>query len=128
MDTTPHELFYSTKPRVDNLRIFGCSAMVWVPADKRGKFERVNEDGIMVGYAPHTKAWRILVETDEGFEIRETQNVSSYKVASIQWRELQHIIAKQTSTISLPTWCTKPRNLSITVSSRGNAPPTSTYV
>ena len=33
MDTTPHELFYSTKPCVDNLRVFGCSAMVWVPAD-----------------------------------------------------------------------------------------------
>ena len=35
----------------------------------------MNEDGIMVGYTPHTKASRILVDTVDGFEIRETQNV-----------------------------------------------------
>jgi hypothetical protein len=35
----------------------------------------VNEEGIMVGYAKHSKAWIILVKTPAGFVIRESMNV-----------------------------------------------------
>ena len=76
MDTTPFELFFGTKPSVKHLRTFGCLARVLIPAHRRGKFDRVNEEGIMIGYAKYSKAWKILVDTDEGFVIRESQDVN----------------------------------------------------
>eukprot|EP00798_Chlamydomonas_sp_ICE-L_P022873 gene22873-biopygen31503 len=34
-DKTPYEMFYGTKPKVDHLRIFGCTAYVHVPVKSR---------------------------------------------------------------------------------------------
>lgn len=75
-DASPYELFFEIKPSVSHLRTFGCYAQVLVPKCYRnGKFDRLTEDGILVGYAQYSKAWKVLVETAKGFEIRETQNV-----------------------------------------------------
>jgi hypothetical protein len=76
MDVTPYELFYKLKPDVSLLRTFGCSAKVLLPADQRGKFDPVNEDGMFIGYAEFSKAWMVLVDTLSGLMIRESQNVS----------------------------------------------------
>jgi hypothetical protein len=75
MDRTPHELFYKNMPDVSILRTFGCSAKVLIPADQRGKFDTVNEEGMFIGYAEFSKAWMILVDTPTGLMIRESQNV-----------------------------------------------------
>jgi hypothetical protein len=75
MDVTPHELFYKIRPDVSCLRTFGCSAKVLIPAERRGKFEPVNEDGMFIGYAEFSKAWMVLVDTSTGLVIRESQNV-----------------------------------------------------
>lgn len=75
MSTTPYEIFWGEKPDVSYLRTFGCLAKVFVPADKRGKFDKVHELGMMVGYAERSAAWRILVDTSHGLIIRESQNV-----------------------------------------------------
>ena len=59
---TPWELFHGTKPDVSQLRTFGCRAHVHVPAQLRKKMDPRSQPGIMVGYAPHSKAWRILLD------------------------------------------------------------------
>jgi transposase InsO family protein len=75
-DVTPHELLFNIKPDVTHLRVFGCVARVLIPKTQRSKFAAVVEEGILVGYAQYSKAWRVLVDTDSGLTIRETQNVT----------------------------------------------------
>jgi hypothetical protein len=68
--------FFEIQPDVSNLRVFGCAAQVHVPTHKReSKFERVTEDGILVGYALYSKAWRVLVDTERGLIVRESSHV-----------------------------------------------------
>ena len=76
----PYQDFFDVQPNVSNLRVFGCRAHVVIPSKYRySKFAEVAETGIMVGYALKSSAWKlpwkILVSTDYGFAIRETQNV-----------------------------------------------------
>lgn len=73
---TPYQDFFDVQPDVSNLRVFGCRAHVVIPNKHRySKFAEVAESGMMVGYALNSSAWKILVSTDYGFAIRETQNV-----------------------------------------------------
>ena len=45
------------------LRTFGSRAFVYTPADKRKKLDNRANAGTLVGYEPHSKAWRILMDT-----------------------------------------------------------------
>ena len=62
-DNTPWELLYGNKPDVSMLRTFGSRAFVYTPADKRKKLDNRANAGTLVGYEPHSKAWRILMDT-----------------------------------------------------------------
>jgi hypothetical protein len=76
LDESPYETFFEIKPDVRNLRIFGCLTYVLIPEEKRhSKLQKVAEIGILVGYALYSKAYKVLVSTEAGFVIRETQNV-----------------------------------------------------
>ena len=57
---TPWELFFGKKPTVSNLRVFGSVAHVHVAKHQRDKLDARSFKGIMVGYAAHSKGWRIL--------------------------------------------------------------------
>lgn len=59
---TPWELFFGVKPDISGLRVFGCTAYVQVPAHQRRKLNDVSKKGIFVGYAPNSKAYRILLD------------------------------------------------------------------
>lgn len=56
---TPHEAFFGKKPNVSRLRIFGCTAFIHVPREKRDKLDAVSYQGTMVGYGTGTQ-YRIL--------------------------------------------------------------------
>jgi hypothetical protein len=60
-DKTPWELMYSVKPDVTALRVFGCTAYVHVPKNKRNKLQPVAEKGQFIGYVPHAKSYKIWV-------------------------------------------------------------------
>jgi len=60
---TPYELFFDDKPDVNHLRVFGCTAYAHVPAERRDKLDARSQKGIFVGYEPHSKAFRILVNS-----------------------------------------------------------------
>ena len=47
---SPHEVWYSQKPDLSNLRVFGCVAYALVPAAKRKKFDNRTEKMRFLGY------------------------------------------------------------------------------
>ncbi len=59
---TPFELFWDRMPDVSKMRTFGAQAYVHVPKTLRRKLEPVSEKGILVGYEPSSKAYRVLLE------------------------------------------------------------------
>jgi hypothetical protein len=51
-DVSPFEKFFEVCPDARNLSVISGAAQVHIPEHKRdSKFERVTEDGILVGYA-----------------------------------------------------------------------------
>ena len=60
--STPWELFTGSKPDVSAMRVFGSKAYAHVPKQLRQKLDAVSEVGVLVGYEPQSKAYRVLLE------------------------------------------------------------------
>lgn len=58
---TPYERFTSSKPDVEHMRVFGSTAYVHIPNQLRSKIDPVSKKGVLVGYEPDSKAYRILM-------------------------------------------------------------------
>ena len=56
---TPEKVFFSKKPKVSHLRIFGCLVYIHISKEKRTKLEPSRKKGIFVGYSEILKAYRI---------------------------------------------------------------------
>lgn len=50
---TPAELWFTSKPDVSKLRVFGSRCYYWVPNQKRKKMDPKSNEAVMVGYAPN---------------------------------------------------------------------------
>jgi Reverse transcriptase (RNA-dependent DNA polymerase)/GAG-pre-integrase domain len=75
-DQTPAELFFGEKPCLAPLRIPGCLAYVWVPKQKRThKFAACSVPGVLLGYEPNTKAYRVLVKGPCGYKVSVSREV-----------------------------------------------------
>lgn len=73
---SPFERFYGSKPSVAHLRVFGCHASVHLHKSSRDKLDSVAVTGTLVGYASHSKAWRILLpDGDRTWRIIESADV-----------------------------------------------------
>lgn len=59
VDKTPEEAWLNFKPNLNNLRVFGCKAMVHIPKCKRRKFDAKSEECTFVGYDENTKGYRV---------------------------------------------------------------------
>jgi len=59
---TPYELFTGRKPKVTFLRVWGCRAYVKLEKNKTSAMGPQSVPGIFVGYEPHSKAYKILVD------------------------------------------------------------------
>ena len=58
---TPYELWNERKPNISHLRAFGCKCYVHNNGkDNLGKFDAKSDEGIFVGYAISSKAYRIF--------------------------------------------------------------------
>ncbi|KXJ62464.1 hypothetical protein RP20_CCG008240 [Aedes albopictus] len=51
LDVTPFELWTGVKPKVDHLKIFGCSAWVHIPKVKRKELDATAQKLVFVGYS-----------------------------------------------------------------------------
>jgi hypothetical protein len=56
---TPFELCYGCKPSVSHLRPFGCKCFV-LKYGNLDKFESRSSDGILLGYTPHGRSYRVF--------------------------------------------------------------------
>lgn len=63
-DKTPWEMFMGQVPSVGHMRVFGSTAYVHIPKEKRRKLDPVSEKGVFLGYEPTTKGYRILRDRD----------------------------------------------------------------
>ena len=68
-DKTPYELFLGKVPDVSHMRVFGARAFVHVPKELRRKLEPVAREGVFIGYAPNSKAYRILMHDNDRVEV-----------------------------------------------------------
>lgn len=57
---TPYELWHGKKPSLKHIRVFGCRAFAYIPAEKRSKLQNRAVEGVLVGYSEHSKGYRIL--------------------------------------------------------------------
>jgi hypothetical protein len=69
---TPFELRFGCKPSVSHLRPFGCKCFV-LKHGNLDKFESHSSDGILLGYTPHGRSYRV-------FNLETNTIVESYDV------------------------------------------------
>jgi hypothetical protein len=61
---TPFELRFGCKPSISHFRLFGCKCFI-LKHDNLDKFESRSFDGILLGYTPHGRSYRVYnVETN----------------------------------------------------------------
>src|SRR5919109_506390 len=62
---TCYELFHGRSPKVSHFRVFGCKCFI-LKKGNLDKFESRSHDGIFLGYANHSRAYRVLnIETNQ---------------------------------------------------------------
>nr|KYP64079.1 Retrovirus-related Pol polyprotein from transposon TNT 1-94 [Cajanus cajan] len=59
--STRFEAWYGYKPKLLNLKTFGCLSFSYIPQVKRDKLDKKAEPGIFVGYSLQSKAYRIYL-------------------------------------------------------------------
>jgi len=57
---TPYELRFGRRPSVKHLRVFGCKCFV-LKTGSLDKFEAKSSDGLFLGYAEHSRAYRVYL-------------------------------------------------------------------
>lgn len=89
-DKTPIELFLGKKPSLAHLRVFGSSAYVLIPKERReGKFAPHRKLAIFVGYADTSKAWRFWdPSTGKFFTAREASFFEVQRIEKVDVDEL----------------------------------------
>ena len=66
---TPYELLTGNKPNVSYFRVFGCKCLVKNKKEKLGKFETRTIEGIFVGYADDSHAYRYYNKSNGRVEV-----------------------------------------------------------
>ncbi|GJU76300.1 putative ribonuclease H-like domain-containing protein, partial [Tanacetum coccineum] len=72
-DKTPYELVSGKVPNISHLKPFGCLVTILNTSDHLGKFEGKADEGFIVGYAAHSKAYRVYNLSSK--KIEETLNL-----------------------------------------------------
>jgi hypothetical protein len=69
---TCYEFMHGRTPKVSHFHVFGCKCFILKKGKKLDKFEARSVDGILFGYASHSKAYRALnLETNQIVETCE---------------------------------------------------------
>ncbi|MCO5554758.1 hypothetical protein L7F22_008292 [Adiantum nelumboides] len=58
-DMTPFQTYYGRKPTVSHFRVFGCSAFVHIPKEKRQKLDFKSRKLLFLGYSAESDAYRL---------------------------------------------------------------------
>ncbi|KAH9292781.1 hypothetical protein KI387_042034, partial [Taxus chinensis] len=69
---TPEEVWTGRKPSIHHLRVFGCTAYMHVPDEKRKKIDPKTLPCLFLGYSTTSKAYRLMdPETKKIYESRD---------------------------------------------------------
>ena len=99
-NSTPYEIWYKKKPKVDHLRVWGCVAYVHIQKDKREKLGWHSEKCIFIGYPTGTKGWRFWnpgtkkVVISERADFDERYTYKSWKSVKDQ-KQIKAIVPKE---------------------------------
>ena len=80
---TPFEAWYGYKPRLQNLKTFGCLCFSYIPHVKRDKLDKKAEAGIFIGYSSISKAYRIYLP--ENNKVIVSRDVKFFELESWSW-------------------------------------------
>ncbi|GKF77093.1 retrovirus-related pol polyprotein from transposon TNT 1-94 [Tanacetum coccineum] len=69
----PYELLSGKVPNISHLKLFGCHVTILNTSDHLGKFEGKANEGFLVGYFAHSKAYRVYNLSNK--KIEETLNL-----------------------------------------------------
>ena len=83
----PYELWYGEKPDVSHLRVFGSTAWLHVPPEKRKKLDKKTQECVLVGYASSGKCYRLL-DKRELYESYKENRLSGCKQKVILGRDV----------------------------------------
>ncbi|GKG12650.1 retrovirus-related pol polyprotein from transposon TNT 1-94, partial [Tanacetum coccineum] len=70
---TPYELLSGKVPNISYLKPFGCHVTILNTSDHLGKFEGKADEGFIIRYAAHSKAYRVYNLSSK--KIEETLNL-----------------------------------------------------
>lgn len=59
-NSTPYEKWFSQKPNLKNIHVFGCEAYAKIPDELRRKLDSKARKLYLVGYSEQSKAFRLL--------------------------------------------------------------------
>jgi hypothetical protein len=78
LNLTPFELRFGCKSSISHLRSFGCKCFV-LKCENLDKFESRSSNGILLGYTPHGKSYRVFnLETNT---VVESYDMTFYETA-----------------------------------------------
>lgn len=109
---TPSEIWYNKKPDVSKLRVFGCTAFVWVPQQKRKKLDSKSVKMVMMGYTSNGyRLWnlqkkQIVIARDirfieTSFPFKETKEMSQSEILIVYQRNEQEGEIENVSVVSV---------------------------
>jgi hypothetical protein len=75
---TPQEMFTGKKPKLTQLKIFGCPVFVHIPKEKITNLDPLGKKGIFVGYCEASKAFRIYIPGFHYIEINRDVTFDEY--------------------------------------------------
>ena len=98
---TPEERWSGHKPSVRHLRIFGSKVGVLVPKQYRGAADSKSWSGIMVGYSPSHKGWRIW--NPKTRKVRVERDVIFHEQEIIAKNKVENIDITMAEKVSAPS-------------------------
>ena len=60
LNKTPYEILTGNKPNLKYFRVFGCKCFILKKGARLAKFDSRAQEGIFVGYATNSHAYRVL--------------------------------------------------------------------
>jgi hypothetical protein len=57
---TPYELLIGRNPNISYFQVFGCKCFIFKKRKHLGKFDSRVDEGMFVGYASNSKAYRVF--------------------------------------------------------------------
>ena len=82
---TPFEAWYGYKPKLQNLKTFGCLCFSYIPQVKRDKLDKKAEPGIFVGYNLVSKAYKIYLPQEN--KVIFSRNIQFFESESWNWEK-----------------------------------------